>query len=124
MAAPSKLVTKAEYDEPAIAVALGITLLKKAKANTWEQFIASAKNEDDLAVSAIQEFDLSPNQIGALQRNQSYLSLLCIAPMTVPTFCDKCGTMSLQAGTAVKKCINTRGCLGAMYKPAAATKAK
>lgn len=122
MAAPVTLNTKTEYSDGAKAVSLAIALLRKAKANTWSEFIAAAQAHEDLAVTAVQAFTLTPAQIQLLMENQRYLDLMTISPMVLPTFCDTCGTISLQAGTTVKKCINTRACPGAMYKPAAATR--
>lgn len=122
MAAPVKLTTKPEYCDGAAAVSLAIALLRKAKANTWATFVASAQAQEDTAITAVQAFDLTEAQISLLANNQQYLDLMTITPMALPTFCDTCGTISLQAGTTVKKCINTRECAGAMYKPAAATR--
>jgi len=124
MPAPVKLKTKTEYGAAETAVSLAIPIIRKSKANTWAEFIELARAEDINAITAVQAYDLSAEQMELLEANQRYVNLVQISPAVTPSFCDTCGTINLVSGTASSKCINTRGCAGTMTKPTGATQVK
>lgn len=115
------LSTRPEYSPQATAVSLGIALLKKAKANTWAELMLAAEQETEEVIKGVQAYDLTDEQYSLLQEYQQYVNLIKVSPSVIPTFCDTCDTVNLLSGGLQKRCINTRGCNGSMYKPAAAT---
>lgn len=126
MATPSRLSTKDGYGPPAVAVSVATTIMKKAKASSWAQFIERLTAQHDDAVAAVQSFELNPDQWNALQTHQDIVSLVDMNQAVSMAFCPSCGGFILigKDSNPPKKCNVGDHCEGELYKASAATRIK
>ena len=118
------LKTKEEYGPLATAVSLALTILRRAKANTWEELGDAMASEDPAAVKALQAIDLTDTQLALIGEHANILPLIRLTPPAIPAVCPVCGQFVLVAAQTPSKCLVTGGCAGKPVKVGAAVTAK
>jgi hypothetical protein len=121
MAADIRYTIKPEYTGPFAALSLGLTLLRKSKANTWAELTAALDTSDSPIVENLAKVNLSSEQIEILDIHGEVLQYLKILPPVQVALCI-CGLPYLVAGGAAPKtCLGDSKCFGVPIKPVAAT---
>jgi hypothetical protein len=115
-----RYVIKPEFTGPLAALSLGLTLLRKSKANIWAELTEALEDSDSLITQNLSKVALDDEQIETLDTNGEVLRFLKIAPPVQVALCS-CGLPYLVAGGAAPKtCLADPICHGVPIKPVAA----
>lgn len=104
------------------AAELVSALLRTSTCSSLSELYQRMGAGDEAVLSRMEPVRLSEDQLVAIERFSTELSLLRVSPTVSLSECPVCGQVSAVAGAALRRCLLTLGCEGVPVKSGFAKK--